>query len=63
MKQSQKMLKTFIEIFQLRELKNAAAALERFTFADKARQAIACLREIGYEHGKLLVTDLRCKRT
>ena len=41
--------------FQLRELKNTAAALERFTLADKARQAIASLREIGFEHGKLLV--------
>jgi len=44
--------------FQLRELKNTAASLERFTLADKARQAIASLREIGYEHGKLLVIAL-----
>ena len=48
---------------QLRELKNAAASLERFTLADKARQAIASLREIGYEHGKLLVNWFHERRS
>jgi hypothetical protein len=50
-------------LFQLRDLKNSAATLERFTLADKARAAIASLREIGYEHGSLLVSVKLTRKT
>jgi len=35
-------------------LKNSASDLERHSLAEKARKAISRLKEIGFDHGRLM---------